>query len=141
VTLRDAIPADAPAIAALLDELGYPSPEPAVAARLARFAADPRARVIVAEADGEVAGVIATHVVPRIEDDAPTCRIIAIVVAGRHRRAGVATELLAAAEAEARAHGARRLDLSSADWRADAHAFYERCGFERRAQAFIKRLD
>ena len=48
---------------------------------------------------------------------------------------------MAAAEAEALAHGSRRLDLSSGDWRAVAHAFYERSGFERRAQAFIKRLD
>jgi GNAT superfamily N-acetyltransferase len=94
----------------------------------------------VADAGGEVAGLIATHVVPRIEDDAPSCRIIGIVVAKRHRRAGVATALMAAAEAEARAHGARRLDLSSGDHRADAHAFYERAGFERRAQAFIKHL-
>ncbi len=96
--------------------------------------------MIVAEVGGEVAGLIATHVVPRIEDDAPSCRVIGIVVGERHRRAGVATALMAAAEAEARAHGARRLDLSSGDHRADAHAFYERAGFERRAQAFIKRL-
>jgi GNAT superfamily N-acetyltransferase len=48
---------------------------------------------------------------------------------------------MSAAEAHARAHGSHRLDLSSGDWRADAHAFYERLGFERRAQAFIKRLD
>ena len=96
--------------------------------------------MIVAEAGGEVAGLIATHVVPRIEDDAPSCRVLGIVVAQRHRRAGVATALMTAAEVEARAHGSHRLDLSSGDWRADAHAFYERCGFERRAQAFIKRL-
>jgi GNAT superfamily N-acetyltransferase len=96
---------------------------------------------MVAEVAGEVAGLIATHVVPRIEEDAPSCRVIGVVVAGRHRRAGVATALMAAAEAEARAQGSRRLDLSSGDWRADAHAFYERVGFERRAQAFIKRLD
>ena len=125
------------AVAALLDELGYPAPAPAVAARLTRFAADPLSRAIVAEAGGEVAGLIAT----RIEDDAPSCRVIAIVVAARHRRGGVASALLAAAETEARAHGSRRLDLSSGDWRADAHAFYERCGFERRAHAFIKRLE
>ena len=96
--------------------------------------------MIVAEAGAEIAGLIATHVVPRIEEDAPSCRVIAIVVAARHRRGGVATALVAVAEAEARAHGSRRLDLSSGDWRADAHAFYERVGFERRAQAFIKRL-
>ena len=96
--------------------------------------------MIVAETGGEVAGLIATHVVPRIEDDAPSCRVVGIVVAERHRRAGVATALMAAAEAQARADGSHRLDLSSGDWRADAHAFYERAGFERRAQAFIKRL-
>jgi GNAT superfamily N-acetyltransferase len=95
----------------------------------------------VAEVGGEVAGLIATHVVPRIEDDAPSCRVIGIVVAESHRREGVATALMSAAEAHARAHGSHRLDLSSGDWRADAHAFYERLGFERRAQAFIKRLD
>jgi GNAT superfamily N-acetyltransferase len=105
-----------------------------------RVAADPLSRVVVAEVAGEVAGLIATHVVPRIEDDAPSCRVVAIVVAQRHRRAGVASALMAAAEAHARAHGSHRLDLSSGDWRADAHAFYERCGFERRAEAFIKRL-
>jgi GNAT superfamily N-acetyltransferase len=96
--------------------------------------------VLVAEVAGEVAGLIATHLVPRIEEDAPSCRVIAIVVAQRHRHAGVATALIGAAEAEARARGSRRLDLSSGDWRADAHAFYERAGFERRAQAFVKRL-
>ena len=111
-----------------------------MAARLERFAADPQSRAIVAEVDGEVAGLVATHLVPRIEDDAPSCRVVGIVVAQRHRRAGVASALIAAAEAEALAHGSRRLDLSSGDWRADAHAFYERAGFEHRAQAFIKRL-
>jgi GNAT superfamily N-acetyltransferase len=105
------------------------------------LAADPQSRAIVAEVDGEVAGLIATHLVPRIEEDAPSCRVIGVVVSQRRRRAGVGRKLMAAAEDEALAHGARRLDLSSGDWRADAHAFYERVGFERRAQAFIKRLD
>jgi hypothetical protein len=47
MTVRDATPADAAAVAALLDELGYPTTEAAVAARLERFAADPASRVIV----------------------------------------------------------------------------------------------
>jgi GNAT superfamily N-acetyltransferase len=70
-----------------------------VAARLQRFAADPSSRVILAEREGEVAGLVATHVVPRLEEDESLCRVIAIVVAERHRRAGVATALLAAAAA------------------------------------------
>jgi GNAT superfamily N-acetyltransferase len=48
---------------------------------------------------------------------------------------------MARAEGEARARGALRLDLSSGEWRDDAHAFYERVGFRRRAAAFVKFLD
>jgi GNAT superfamily N-acetyltransferase len=141
VVIRDASPGDAAAVAALLDELGYPAPEKDVRRRLERLPIDRATRVLVAQVGGEVAGLIATHVVPRLEDDRPSCRVIAIVTAQRHRRAGVGSALMARAEGEARARGAFRLDLSSGEWRDDAHAFYERMGFRRRAAAFVKHLE
>jgi N-acetylglutamate synthase-like GNAT family acetyltransferase len=61
-------------------------------------------------------------------------------VAERHRRRGIATELVAAAEAEAHRQSAARLDLSSGDWREDAHAFYQSAGFQLNARSFVKRL-
>jgi GNAT superfamily N-acetyltransferase len=88
----------------------------------------------------QVVGLVATHIVPRLDDDALTCRITDIVVSGAHRRSGVGSALMAAAEQEARRAGAPRLDLSSGEWRADAHAFYARHGFETRARSFTKRL-
>jgi GNAT superfamily N-acetyltransferase len=138
--LRDATAGDAEAIAALLSELGYPVSATTAAELLAVFADDPRSRVQVAELTGQVAGLVATHVVPRLDADARSCRIVDLVVAQRHRRNGIGSALIDAAEAEARRQHCARLDLSSGDWRPDAHGFYERVGFESRARAFVKRL-
>jgi ribosomal protein S18 acetylase RimI-like enzyme len=141
VTIRDATSDDAAAFARLLEEMGYPSSVEAAAAHVARFAADDASRVLVAEVGGHgVVGLVATHLVPRLDDDRFTCRITDIVVSAEHRRSGIGSALLGAAEAEARRSGAPRLDLSSGDWRADAHAFYDRHGFETRGRAFTKRL-
>ena len=138
--IRDATEADAAAVAALLAELGYPATPEAVAERLRTWAADPSARVLVAEVDGGVAGLVAAQLARRLGDDRPSCRIADIVVAAAGRRAGVGTALVEAAEGEARRHGASRLELSSGEWRSDAHAFYVRHGFESVSRAFVKRL-
>jgi N-acetylglutamate synthase-like GNAT family acetyltransferase len=138
--VRDARPADAAAITELLTQLGYPATVEFTAERLADFARDPASRVLVAERDGEVAGVVATHLVPRLDADSRSLRIVDLVVSERHRRAGVGRALVDAAEAEARRLRARRLGLSSGDWREDAHAFYERLGFSSNARSFVKPL-
>jgi GNAT superfamily N-acetyltransferase len=138
--LRDATADDAAAVAALLSELGYPVSAASAVELLSAFADDPRSRVQLAEVSGEIAGLVATHVVPRLDSDARSCRIVDLVVAERHRRGGIGVALLAAAEKEARRQRCARLDLSSGDWRPDAHAFYERMGFESHARAFLKRL-
>src|SRR5215207_1061531 len=102
VQVRDATPADAAAVAELLGELGYPTTATEVASRLRRFGADPASRVLLAEVDGDIAGLVATHLVPRLEEDRPSSRIVAIVTAAAHRRAGIGTALTEAAAAEAR---------------------------------------
>jgi GNAT superfamily N-acetyltransferase len=141
VIIRDATASDAVAVARLLADMGYPTSAEAAAGHVARFAGNHASRLQVADASaGGVVGLVATHVVPRLDDDAFTCRITDIVVSVAHRRFGIGSALMAAAEREARGAGAPRLDLSSGEWRADAHAFYARHGFETRARAFTKRL-
>jgi GNAT superfamily N-acetyltransferase len=141
VTIRDATASDAEAIAHLLAELGYPTSAEAAVAAVARFARSRASRLQVAEASPEgVVGLVATHIVPRLDDDALSCRITDIVVCSAHRRSGVGSILMRAAEREARKAGAPRLDLSSGEWRADAHAFYTSQGFETRARTFTGRL-
>ena len=132
--------ADGKGIAELLTELGYPASPEAAVARLARVSNDPSSRVLVAEVAGEVVGLVATHFVPRLDEDRLSCRVIDLVVRSDHRRSGIGTALISAAEAEARRQQATRLDLSSGDWRPEAHAFYARLGFESRARSYVKRL-
>lgn len=155
-TIRDATLDDADVIAALLGELGYPSTAQVAAGHIARFSAVPGSTMQLAVltageavgidggsgggAVGAVVGLIATHLVPRMDEDCFACRITDLVVAAAARRQGVGSALLAAAEEVARAAGALRLDLASGTWRADAHAFYSAHGFETHAAAFAKRL-
>jgi GNAT superfamily N-acetyltransferase len=139
-TIRDGIQADAEGIAALLADLGYPASTETAAVHIARFADDPASRLQVAESADGLVGLVATHIVPRLDDDRFTCRVTDIVVSTSHRRSGIGSALMAAAEDEARRNGARRLDLSSGEWRDDAYAFYTRLGFEPRSRGFTKRI-
>lgn len=141
IKVRDAVSSDAAVTAALLTELGYPASVDFARERLEHFQADSLSRVQVAEReDGAVVGLVATHVVPRLDTEIASCRVVDIVVAPSQRRTGVGTALILAAEAEARRQDCQRLDLSSGDWRDDAHAFYERLGFEIQSRGFVKRL-
>lgn len=140
VTIRDATEGDADAVAALLADLGYPTSRDAAAARVARFACEPASRLQVADSADGVVGLVANHMIPRLDDDRCSCRITDLVVAASHRRRGVGSALIAAAEREARRSGVPRLDLSSGEWREDAYAFYARLGFATRSRGFTKRL-
>jgi N-acetylglutamate synthase-like GNAT family acetyltransferase len=141
IMVRDAVPSDAAVTAMLITELGYPASVEFATERLAHFTVDLFSRVQVAERDdGEVVGLVATHVVPGLDNEIASCRVVDIVVAPSERRNGVGTALICAAEAEARRQQCQRLDLSSGDWREDAHAFNERLGFETQSRGFVKRL-
>jgi GNAT superfamily N-acetyltransferase len=139
--VREARPDDAVRLTALLSELGYPSPPDRAERHIKRFLDDPASRLAVAESPDGVIGLVATHIVLRLDGDEYTCRITDLVVARSHRRRGVGTALLEAAARHARQAGARRLDLTSGDWRDEAHGLYLARGFENRARGFTKRLD
>src|SRR5438128_83859 len=138
--VREARIEDAEGVSSLLGELEYPSTEEAARRHIQRFIDDPASRLVLAQSADGVIGLIATHIVPRLDSDERTCRITDIVVLTSHRRQGVATRLLEAACAHAVAAGAPRLDLSSGQWRVDAHGFYLAHGFEGQSRGFTKRL-
>ena len=139
--VREARPDDGVALTALLRELGYPSSPEAAARHIGRFLDDPASRLSVAEGSGAVVGLVATHIVPRLDVDAYTCRVTDLVVMRAQRRRGLGTALLEAAARHAYESGAPRLDLTSGDWRDEAHGFYLASGFESTARGFTKRLD
>ena len=138
-TIRDARPEDSAAIADLLGQLGYPAAAEAVEPRIAGLLAAGD-RLVVAELDGQVVGLADLHVSPSLEHDQPAGKLAAIVVDERHRSAGVGRALVAAMEAEARERGCGVFFLTTAERRADAHAFYEHLGLEYTGRRYAKTL-
>jgi GNAT superfamily N-acetyltransferase len=121
---------DAAAVNELLDQLGYPQDgEAATAHRIQAWADDPSSAAYVAEAGGELLGVIAVHICPFFERDGSWGRIVALVVSDRARRRGVGSQLVTAAESFAATHGCLRMEVSSGHHRHDAHNFYQRHGY------------
>jgi GNAT superfamily N-acetyltransferase len=139
--VRPASAEDAAAIAPLLAELGYPVDPETVGMRLGRIAADPdHAGVLLAEADGVPAALIAYQVIEHLERPAPTCRITALVTGPEHRRRGAAARLLAAVDLLARELGCDRLEVTTRPHREDALAFYLDAGFAERPRRLVRSL-
>jgi GNAT superfamily N-acetyltransferase len=139
LSLRDARLDDSAAIAALLDQLGYPTDVAAVGSRLERLRVVGD-RVVVAELDGAVVGLAHLQVAPAIERERPAAKISALVVDEAHRGHGVGRLLVEELEREARARGCELLFLTTSEHRGDAHAFYERMGLEHTGRRYARTL-
>ena len=140
VTIRDARPSDAEALAGLVGQLGYPASAEAVARRLARLSASEADRAVVAELGGEVVGLACLHVSLSVAYDEPSAKLSAIVVDERHRRRGAGRALVRELESEARRRRCGLIFLTTAARRDDAHAFYERAGFQETGRRYAKQL-
>ncbi|HYX84586.1 MAG TPA: GNAT family N-acetyltransferase [Gaiellales bacterium] len=128
--IRRAQPGDAPEVAELLVELGYPENEAVgVRRRIELWAGVPDGDVLVAELDGRVVGVIAVAVVPYFERSGHWARLVALVVGADVRRRGIARRLVAAAEEIAAERGCIAVEVTSARRRSESHAFYASLGY------------
>jgi|FLYL01.1.fsa_nt_gi GNAT superfamily N-acetyltransferase len=129
-TFRSARPADAPRLAELSSQLGYPATAQEIRRRLAALARARAQRVLVAVQGGEV--VAWMHVgLRRSLEMAPCAEVVALVVDAAVRRAGIGRALLARAEAWARARALPVILVRSNILRGEAHAFYEALGYRR----------
>jgi len=86
---------------------------------------------LVAELDGGLAGYIRLKPVTSLRENAHVLGIVGLAVAPGDRRRGVASALLAAAEQQARARGARKLSLRVLGTNEAAMRLYGRHGFQR----------
>jgi GNAT superfamily N-acetyltransferase len=128
--IRRARSADAPHIAVLSGQLGYPATTAEVRRRLA--AIRPASQHAVFVADSPEHGVIGwTHVSkqPLLEGEI-RAEVNGLVVAEGRRSLGAGARLLAAAEEWARQHGCKGMSVRSNVIRERAHQFYERHGYE-----------
>jgi GNAT superfamily N-acetyltransferase len=129
VLVRAAGFADAPALARLLTDLGYPQDADQARAQLAAWAGDPHGTVLVAESDGSPVGFIAAYVTPYMERPGSFARVVALAVDPARRRSGLGRRLLEAVEAWATGLGCVDIEITSSRSRDDAHSFYRSLGF------------
>ena len=125
--IRVARLSDAPDLATLCDQLGYPSGEARVRERLCLLD-DPERTLLVAATAAGLVGFIDVHVQRTIEEDAYG-EVGGLVVAAEQRGSGVGAALLEAAAAWARERGLAHLWIRANLARGPAaHGFYARAG-------------
>ncbi|HEX9943094.1 MAG TPA: GNAT family N-acetyltransferase [Thermoanaerobaculia bacterium] len=130
MTIRPARLDDAPAIAVLTAQLGYPNLPEETESRLRDVLDRPDGAVLVAEEEGAVAGWLYVFGIHSIETE-PFALIAGLVVDETRRSRGIGAALVGAATDWAAEHGYRTLRVRSNVVRERAHDFYERLGFSR----------
>ena len=138
--VRPARPEDGVGLSALLGVLGYPCPAEEAAQRVLDLREDLNQSLLVADTEGQLAGLVCCDLSYYLPLGALTCRITALSVAEFAQRQGIGRLLLREAESLARSAGAVRIELTSAPHREDAHAFYRACGYSEGAVRFVKHL-
>ncbi|AJW98590.1 acetyltransferase domain protein [Burkholderia gladioli] len=139
VAIRAARPADAPAVSALLRQLGYEAGPAQVQGRLEALAGSAADTVLVAAVGSEIAGCISLHALPLFHAEGRLGRITSLVVDQGRRSRGIGGALMAAAAAWFEAAGCVKTEVTSGDHRADAHRFYARHGYARDGQRLSRR--
>ena len=128
--IRRAKSADAPQIAVLAGQLGYPATAVQMRKRLLGIKPASQHSVFVADsADDGVIGWIHVSRQPLLEVEI-RAEVNGLVVAEGQRSRGAGAKLLAAAEDWARKHGCKSMSVRSNVIRDRAHKFYERQGYE-----------
>ncbi|HET7904048.1 MAG TPA: GNAT family N-acetyltransferase [Candidatus Eisenbacteria bacterium] len=121
---------DAPRVAELAGELGYPSTPKQILERKAVLDREGRHGLFVAESEsGEVLGWVIVSEMCSLELD-PNAEVKGLVVAESARGRGIGAELMRVAETWARARGLREVVMRSNVIRERTHAFYKGIGYE-----------
>ncbi len=128
--IRRARASDAPQLAALPGQLGYPATAAQIRKRLQGIKPTSQNAVFVAHSKND--GVIGWLHVSRdvLLESEVRAEVNGLVVAEEQRSLGAGAQLLAAAEDWARKHGCKEMSVRSNVIRERAHKFYERNAYE-----------
>ena len=127
IIVRPATPEDAAAVASLSEELGHPVPASDVPSRLSRVRGDGGAVILAVDVERPVALMCLARL-DVMHASGPVAYITALVITEDSRGRGLGRTLVHEAIRWARENGCERISVTSAEYRADAHAFYPRCG-------------
>ncbi|WP_395728759.1 GNAT family N-acetyltransferase [Nakamurella sp.] len=143
VVIRGARRADALALVPLYAEWDHPATAAVVEAVLDAWARHDDRVILVAEVGDVLAGMAAVSAVPHLSRPGCGARLVGLVVGRNHRRRGMASALVGAAERHARGWGCDQIELTSGRFREEAHLFYPARGYEETSghhARYLKRL-
>jgi len=138
LTIRPACADDLPAVRKLLAQLGYDLDKGEVGRRYEAVSNARDHAVFVAEQDGAVVGLMHLYVRPGL-DKPPEVIVQALVVDEVARGAGIGRRLMDTAELWAAERGFTSVALTSHVARSEAHAFYQRLGYQIEATSHLMR--
>lgn len=95
---------------------------------------------LCAEIDGKMIGFCSFVLRENLRVEGLVAYIDELIIDEYHRRMGFGAELLEAALAAAKKRGCKIVELNSAFYREEAHKFYSKQGFVKRAYLFSKEL-
>ena len=134
IKARDATTRDAAGIHRLALELAEtvgdtPPTEEALRARLGELLDEPRARVLVAEIEAGIVGVVSLWVKPDLAHGDTVVEVPMLVVAEDHRRTGVGKLLMEEVRNVASENSASQIELVATRSNVSAREFYSSLGF------------
>ena len=88
--------------------------------RLAAISLGQDGKILVAELDTEVIGLVCLQIVPVFHLAEPLARITTLVISSKFKRHGTGRRLIAEAEMLAWEHGCGHIEITSGDQRGDA---------------------
>jgi GNAT superfamily N-acetyltransferase len=142
IVVRDFSFRDLDAAVELMRDLGYPASRTQMRKRMEAISSDPSYATLVAELDGEVAGMAGLRLLYGYEYDDPVVQIPVLVTKATYRGMGAGKALIRHAEKWARDRRAFALVLTSGNRpeREAAHHFYRHMGFAVTGLRFLKKL-
>jgi GNAT superfamily N-acetyltransferase len=128
-------------MALLLAQLGYPTSADEIPERIEAIEREGGVAFLACSIDGRILGLASAARHATLHAGAQVAYITALVTSDDARGQGVGRAMVASVEQWARECGCTRLSVTSAEHRADAHAFYPRCGLPYNGRRFSKQLD
>lgn len=138
--IRTAVAKDAPSIAGLLEQLGYPTSPEEIPSRIGTMESEGGIVIVAVDDLDRVVGVASGSRHATLHAGSHVAYITALVTDIHVRGQGVGRALVEELERWATAHNCTRLAVTSAEHRADAHAFYPRVGLPYTGRRFAKSL-
>jgi GNAT superfamily N-acetyltransferase len=136
---RPATPEDGPDLARLIALLGHEIDPDLVGDHLETLSSSGIPQ-LAAAVDSQIVGLCGLHLMTAIHRDRPVGRITILVVDESWRGSGIGKALVAAAVDYFRVEGCELVEVTSNDRLVQAHAFYEKLGFEKTSKRFATRL-